>query len=93
MGAFMLLVMVQVVRSRKALLRTGSEQFIGRTAKVHQDLAPRGRVWFEGQTWFAEARSGQFVTAGHMVRIVDLDGLTLFVEPAEEESANKTKKV
>jgi membrane-bound serine protease (ClpP class) len=91
MGAFMLLVMVQVVRSHKTPLRSGAEQYIGRTARVHQDLTPRGRVWFEGQTWFAETRSGQSVTAGHMVRIVDLDGLTLIVEPAEEENTKNRK--
>jgi membrane-bound serine protease (ClpP class) len=89
-GAFMLLVMTHIVRSHKTPLRTGPEQFVGRMAKVHQDLTPRGRVWFEGQTWFAEARSGQSVAAGQMVRVVDLDGLTLIVEPAEEESTNKT---
>ena len=89
MGAFMLFVMAQVVRSHKVPLRTGPEQFVGRMARVHQDLTPRGRVWFEGQIWFAEVHSGQSVTAGHMVRIVELDGLTLIVEPAEEESANK----
>lgn len=93
MGAFMLLVMVQVVRSRKVPPRTGPEQFIGRTARVHQDLAPRGRVWFEGQIWFAVARSGQFVTAGHLVRIVALDDLTLIVEPAEEENTKNGKHV
>ena len=87
MAAFMLIVMVQVVSSRKAPLRTGPEQFIGRTARVHQDLAPHGRVWFEGQTWFAEARFGESVTAGQMVRIVDLKGLTLIVELVEEENA------
>jgi membrane-bound serine protease (ClpP class) len=91
MGAFMLLVMAQVVRSHKAPLRTGPEQFIGRTARVQQHLTPRGRVWFEGQTWFAEARSGQSVSAGQMVRIVDLDGLTLIVEPAEEENIKNRK--
>jgi membrane-bound serine protease (ClpP class) len=92
MGAFMSFVMAQVVRSHKVPLRTGPEQFVGRMARVHQDLTPRGRVWFEGQIWFAEARSGQSVTAGHMVQIIGLDGLTLIVEPAEEASVNKTQK-
>jgi membrane-bound serine protease (ClpP class) len=92
MGAFMLFVMAQVVRSHKVPLRTGPEQFVGHMARVHQNLTPRGRVWFEGQIWFAEARSGQSITAGQMVQIVGLDGLTLIVEPAEEASVNKTQK-
>ncbi|HEU0295529.1 MAG TPA: nodulation protein NfeD [Anaerolineales bacterium] len=93
MGAFMLIVMAQVVRSHKAPLRTGPEQLIGRMARVYQDLTPRGRVWFEGQTWFAEVRSGQSVTAGQTVRVVDLNGLTLIVEPAEEEETKNRKDV
>ena len=93
MAAFMLFVMTQIVRSHTAPLRTGPEQFIGRLARVHQDLTPRGRVWFEGQTWFAEVRSGQSVTAGQTVRVVDLHGLTLIVEPAEEEETKNGKDV
>lgn len=93
MGAFLFLVMTQIVRSRKAPLRSGAEQFIGRMARVYQDLTPRGRVWFEGQTWFAEVRSGQSVTAGQTVRVVDLNGLTLMVEPVEEEETKNGKDV
>ena len=93
MAAFMLFVMTQIVHSHTAPLRTGPEQFIGRLARVHQDLTPRGRVWFEGQTWFAEVRSGQSVTAGQTVRVVDLHGLTLIVEPAEEEETKNGKDV
>lgn len=84
MGAFMLLVMAQVVRSRRSPLLTGAEHFIGQTARVHRELNPRGRVWFEGQTWNAELRYGEQAPEGKKVRIVAVDGLTLIVEPVEE---------
>ena len=48
---------------------------------MHQELAPRGRVWFDSQLWFAEARQQQQVPANQPVRIVGVDGLTLIVEP------------
>lgn len=90
MGAFMLLVMAQVVRSRRSPIMTGHEHFIGQTATVHRDLNPRGRIWFEGQTWFAEAPAGKEVLAGQKVRILELRGLTLLVEPLDEGGSQET---
>jgi membrane-bound serine protease (ClpP class) len=83
MGGMVLLVATQVIRTRKSPLRTGPEYIIGRTAVVHRDLTPRGRVWFEGQTWYAETPSGLHVPAGQKVRITGREGLTLRVEPVE----------
>jgi len=88
LGGVMFLVFTRLVRTRTAPILTGPEQFIGRTARAHQDLTPRGRVWFDGQTWFAEVATGKAVAAGKMVRIVGVDGLTLFVEPEEEASGD-----
>ena len=87
MGAFLLLLVTQVTRARRAPAMTGAEHFIGQTATVHQDLAPRGRVWFEGQTWFAETPSRQTVLTGQKVRVVGVEGLTLMVEALEPPSA------
>lgn len=87
MGAFLLLLVTQVARARRAPAMTGTEQFIGQTATVRQDLAPRGRVWFKGQTWFAEAPSRQTVLTGQKVRIVGVEGLTLIVDPLAPPSA------
>jgi membrane-bound serine protease (ClpP class) len=81
MGALVFLVMTQVARTRKAPLRTGKEKYVGQVVRVHEDLDPRGRVWFQGQTWFASVRGARPVPAGQQVRIVDLEGLVLIVEP------------
>jgi len=86
LGGAMFLVFTRLAQTRKAPILTGPEQFIGRTARAHQDLTPSGRVWFEGQTWFAEVATGKAVAAGKTVRIVGVDGLTLLVEPEEEAS-------
>jgi membrane-bound serine protease (ClpP class) len=81
LGGAMFLVVTQVVRARRAPLRTGAEQYLGQTVRVHTALDPGGRVWFEGQTWNAALRSGGQAPAGTLVRIVDREGLTLIVEP------------
>ncbi len=81
MAGFLLIVIRQVVRARGEPVRTGTEHYIGQIARVRQDLQPRGRVWFQGQPWTAVTRSGEFVPAGQDVRIVEIDGLILIVEP------------
>jgi membrane-bound serine protease (ClpP class) len=86
MGAFMVLVLSQLLKTRTAPISTGKEYYIGQTARVHETLNPRGRIWFEGQTWWSEIRSGEGeIPTGKRVRIVGIDGLTLIVEPVEEE--------
>jgi membrane-bound serine protease (ClpP class) len=86
MGAFMVLVLSQLLKTRTAPIATGKEYYVGQTARVHETLNPRGRIWFEGQTWWSELRSGEGeIPTGKRVRIVGIDGLTLIVEPVEEE--------
>jgi len=84
MGGSLIFVVGQIVRSRREPIRTGYEHFFGQTARVHRDLNPRGRVWFEGQTWNAELQAGGNVPVGGKVRIVGMEGLTLIVEAMEE---------
>lgn len=85
MAVFLLAVVRQVVRARGEPVRTGQEHFVGQIARVRQDLQPRGRVWFQGQGWSAVTRDEETVPAGRNVRIVAVNGLTLVVEPIDEE--------
>jgi membrane-bound serine protease (ClpP class) len=87
MGGLVFLVMRQVVHTRHSPLKMGAEQYLDQTAVAHRDLTPTGKVWFEGQTWNAQVPSGRKVPAGKQVRIVGREGLTLLVEPAEEDRA------
>jgi membrane-bound serine protease (ClpP class) len=88
MAAFTLFVVGQMIRTRHAPLLTGYEQFVGQLGQVRRDLAPEGRVWFQGQLWFARTQSGQEVETGKDVRIVSVDDLTLIVEPLDEETTS-----
>ncbi len=85
LAAFFFLVIGQVIRARFAPVQTGQEHYIGETAQVRQDLNPQGRVWFQGQAWFARTTEEQEIEAGKTVRIVGIDGLTLIVEPVIED--------
>ena len=80
-AGFILLIIGQLARTRRAPAHTGYEHYIGQVATVYRELTPRGRVWFEGQLWNAEVRSGEHVAVQQPVRILGIDGLTLIVEP------------
>jgi membrane-bound serine protease (ClpP class) len=84
MGGFIILIVGQVSRTRKTPILTGQEQYAGHLAIVRQDLAPRGRVHFDGQLWYAEVQPPQIVPVQQKVRIIGLEGLTLIVEPTAE---------
>jgi membrane-bound serine protease (ClpP class) len=49
---------------------------------ARSDLEPRGKVFVRGELWRARARRP--VAAGEAVEVVDVEGLTLWVRPAED---------
>ena len=52
---------------------------IGASAEVVADFLGKGRVRYGGELW--NAHSAQALRAGQQVRIVKVEGLTLWVEP------------
>jgi membrane-bound serine protease (ClpP class) len=84
-AGFMLIVIGRVVSTRHAPVMTGYEHFSGQIAQVRRDLNPEGRVWFQGQSWYARSVSGKEIAVGKDVRIVGLEELTLLVEPLKTE--------
>jgi membrane protein implicated in regulation of membrane protease activity len=67
------------VRSRKAA--TGVQTLVGKTATVTQSCRPRGQVRVAGELW--EARCDAGADPGDRVRVAEVQGLTLVVEPLE----------
>lgn len=61
---------------------SGREGYVGGLGEVSEALTPKGRVFFEGTYWTAESR--EHVAKGEKVRIIGVDGLKLYVEPAGE---------
>jgi membrane protein implicated in regulation of membrane protease activity len=56
----------------------GAEALIGTMARVVEPCRPDGRVRVRGELWAARCPEG--ADAGEQVRVLALDGLTLFVE-------------
>jgi membrane protein implicated in regulation of membrane protease activity len=69
------------VKTRKAA--TGVQTLVGKIATVTQSCRPRGQVRVAGELW--EARCDAGADPGDKVRVADVQGLTLVVEPVEHE--------
>jgi membrane-bound serine protease (ClpP class) len=73
-----------VLRSRQWAPQTGVEQLLRETGEVRTPIggeAARGLVFVHGELW--RAASTTPIAAGARVRVVTVDGLTLWVEPIE----------
>jgi membrane-bound serine protease (ClpP class) len=80
-GGLILLGLVYVAsRSLRRPVVTGAQAMVGAAAEAFEDFSERGRVRFGGEIW--NANTSAPVHAGQAVRIVRVDGLTLWVEPA-----------
>jgi membrane-bound serine protease (ClpP class) len=66
------------LRSRPAGGGMGASRMIGRKGRAVTEVAPEGRVFVEGEYWWARARGK--IAEGEQVRVVGLDGLTLEIE-------------
>jgi membrane-bound serine protease (ClpP class) len=66
-------------RSMRKPVVTGTQGMIGETAEAFEDFSGRGRVRYGGELWNAHASAP--VRAGQSVRIVKVEGLSLWVEP------------
>jgi len=69
------------LRARHGQVVTGKESMIGATAVVVEDFTTAGRVRAFGEIWQATAE--QPFTKGTTVRIAQIEGLTLKVEPCD----------
>jgi membrane-bound serine protease (ClpP class) len=58
---------------------TGEEGMIGALGVAQTDLAPTGKVWVHGELW--EARAADRIPQGTRVRVREMEGLSLVVEP------------
>jgi membrane-bound serine protease (ClpP class) len=70
-------------RARHAPSITGREALIGRRVTVRTADGPGGQVLLDGAWWQARGRATA-LQPGQTVRVVDLDGLELIVDPEEE---------
>ncbi|HEV2233896.1 MAG TPA: nodulation protein NfeD [Terriglobia bacterium] len=68
--------------ARKQKVVTGGEGMIDSVGTAQTDLEPQGKVFVHGEIW--EARTSGKILKGARVRVREVDGLTLVVEPVSE---------
>jgi membrane-bound serine protease (ClpP class) len=79
-AALFALVLALLVRSRKQPVVTGKEALLGAEGETLAWQQEEGRVRVKGEVW--RARSSRPLAAGTRVKVVNREGLVLFVEPA-----------
>jgi membrane protein implicated in regulation of membrane protease activity len=70
---------VWYTRRRRPVI--GAEAFVGREAEVMASCRPWGRVRLDGEDWAARCEAG--ADPGERVRVLEVERLTLVVEPAQ----------
>jgi membrane-bound serine protease (ClpP class) len=80
---FFVAAMPVAVRSRFSTPTIGRESLIGEVGEAAVDIAPDGVVVLRGARWRARTNRATPITAGDPIRVVEVDGLVLEVEPPE----------
>lgn len=80
---FFIFVLQFLIRSRSLKVVTGVDEMIGATAEVIESTDKGYRVRFHGEIWYAESNS--ILEIGQKVRVDDLNGLVLHVNPIIKE--------
>jgi membrane-bound serine protease (ClpP class) len=79
--AFMVGAMPVAVRSRFSTPTIGRERLIGELGEAAVDVAPDGVVLVRGARWRARTNRATPIHAGDQIRVIEVDGLVLEVEP------------
>ena len=63
--------------------KVGSESLVGELGPATSTILPAtpGNAEFRGSSWPARSATGHAIEAGTVVRVVRMEGITLFVEP------------
>ena len=86
-AAFFLGIVGMGLRALKRRVTSGVEGLIGAEGTAKTDLKPDGIVNVRGEEW--QARSTADVRKGARVRVIRLEGLTVWVEPILKEGGSK----
>jgi membrane-bound serine protease (ClpP class) len=84
-GLIAVFLMTLVLRARRVRVATGAEAMIGEIGIARTPLGPDGKVFVHGEIWNASARSE--IAQGARVRVRNIEGLRVMVEPAEATGA------
>lgn len=83
-SAFFMGVVAMAIRQRRRPVVSGREEMLGDTGQAVDAFSEDGTIHIHGEVW--RARSTQPITKDQRVKVLDIDGLVLVVEPVTEES-------
>jgi membrane-bound serine protease (ClpP class) len=79
-GIVVLVIVWLAARARRRPLSSGIETMVGATVEVIKDMEGEGVVRYGGELW--NARTSWPLHAGQPARVIRVEGLVLFIEPA-----------
>jgi membrane-bound serine protease (ClpP class) len=82
LGVIMVVLLRYVIAAKRRKAVTGEAGMVNSVGVAKTDLEPYGTVLVHGELW--EARAGQQIAKGTRVRVREVEGLTLVVEPVPE---------
>jgi membrane-bound serine protease (ClpP class) len=82
-GAFFLGIIGMAIKARGRPVVSGQEELLKARGTVRQDFSDEGWIHIHGESW--RAKSAVPLKRGQTVRVTRINGLTLFVEPLEED--------
>ena len=92
-GAVALLFVIWLIRELRIAARPGSyipsgtaDTLIGTTARVTKALEPDGEIYTAGEHWTAHTPDRTNIQIGQTVKITQIEGVTLIVEPEEDDN-------
>ena len=83
MGVVVFSGMPAMIRTRFATPTIGREWMIGELGQASSEINPEGMVLIRGAQWRARTNRATPVFVGDSIRVVEIDGLVLGVEPEE----------
>lgn len=81
-GVIAIFLMTLVLRAHKNRVATGTEAMIGAIGVARTPLGPDGKVFVRGELWNATSRSE--IAEGARVRVREVNGLKVLVDPADQ---------
>ena len=82
LGVIMVILLRYAIAAKRRKAVTGEAGMVDSFGVAKTDLGPYGKVLVHGELW--DARAGQQIARGTRVRVREVEGLTLVVEPAPE---------
>ncbi len=74
-----------ILKLRRRGAVSGRDSIVGGVATAMADFSGEGKVWLEGEAWMA--RSTVPISKDQHVRVTDIDGLIVVVEPVSVRGA------